>query len=152
MFNENEFEVYSKEMVVNKNQGLEYAQIVGDWNLHHLWKWTANIIGYKKPFVQGMWSLQVCISQMMKMFDDTQNTQNDKETIVKWNNILKSDIIKLNCLYRMPWYMPSKALLRTKVRRTSRDKNENIGEGFRFALSSMDLTKPFIIGDITPVS
>ena len=37
--------------------GVRYARVSGDWNPHHLWPWSARLLGYKSPIVHGMWTV-----------------------------------------------------------------------------------------------
>ena len=46
-----------REVNVPEDTGLQYAKITGDWNPHHLFKYTAWLLGYKAPIAHGMWTL-----------------------------------------------------------------------------------------------
>ncbi|MFW6051355.1 MAG: MaoC/PaaZ C-terminal domain-containing protein [Myxococcota bacterium] len=37
--------------------GLAYAAASGDYNPHHLYPWTARLLGYRRPIAHGMWTL-----------------------------------------------------------------------------------------------
>ena len=38
--------------------GLQYARATGDYNPHHLYPWSARLLGYSRPMAHGMWTLQ----------------------------------------------------------------------------------------------
>lgn len=52
------------DLVVPGNCGVQYAKLTGDWNPHHLYKWTAWLLGYRKPIAHGMWTLSRSIAQL----------------------------------------------------------------------------------------
>ena len=37
--------------------GRAYARLSGDWNPIHLWRWSANLMGMKRPIIHGMHTL-----------------------------------------------------------------------------------------------
>ena len=46
-----------QKLSVTAGTGLHYASATGDYNLHHLYPWTARMVGYKMPIAHGMWTL-----------------------------------------------------------------------------------------------
>lgn len=54
---------------VPRNTGLEYAPVSGDYNPHHLYGFTARLIGFKQPIAHGMWSLARVTASMEKKFN-----------------------------------------------------------------------------------
>lgn len=42
---------------VPADTGLRYASATGDYNPHHLYPWTARLVGYRLPMAHGMWTL-----------------------------------------------------------------------------------------------
>ncbi|WP_395406958.1 MaoC/PaaZ C-terminal domain-containing protein [Pseudoduganella sp. UC29_106] len=36
------------------DEGRRYAQVSGDWNPIHLWRWSARLFGLREPIVHGM--------------------------------------------------------------------------------------------------
>ena len=38
--------------------GLQYAHVTGDYFPHHLYPWTARLLGYSNPMAHEMWTLQ----------------------------------------------------------------------------------------------
>ena len=36
------------------DEGRRYAQVSGDWNPIHLWRWSARLFGVQQPIVHGM--------------------------------------------------------------------------------------------------
>lgn len=58
-------EYQSIELHAASDTGLKYAYVSGDWNPHHLYTWTARILGYRAPIAHGLWTLArsvACIS------------------------------------------------------------------------------------------
>jgi len=53
---------------VPRNTGLKYAIVSGDYNPHHLYGFTAKMIGFKQPIAHGMWSLARVMASMEKEF------------------------------------------------------------------------------------
>lgn len=37
--------------------GRAYAGVTGDYNPHHLWPWSARLVGFKRPIAHGMWTM-----------------------------------------------------------------------------------------------
>ena len=54
------------EVDVLANTGIEYAKVTGDWNPHHLFKWSAWLLGYKQPIAHGMWTLAKAVDQVQR--------------------------------------------------------------------------------------
>lgn len=52
------------DMYIPKWTGIRYAKVSGDWNPHHLYPWSARLIGYKMPIAHGMWTLGRVIAEM----------------------------------------------------------------------------------------
>jgi acyl dehydratase len=46
------------------DQGRRYAKVSGDYNLIHLYPWTAKMFGFPRQIVHGMWSLARCAAAM----------------------------------------------------------------------------------------
>lgn len=55
-------------ILVPRNTGLKYATVSGDYNPHHLYGFTARMIGFKQPIAHGMWSLARVMASMEKEF------------------------------------------------------------------------------------
>ncbi|XP_064607060.1 3-hydroxyacyl-thioester dehydratase X-like [Liolophura sinensis] len=45
------------ELSVPGDTGIRYAKATGDWNPHHLYSWSAKLLGYRQPIAHGMWTL-----------------------------------------------------------------------------------------------
>jgi hypothetical protein len=45
------------EIIATARTGLDYAAATGDYNPHHLYPWTARLLGYRRPIAHGMWTL-----------------------------------------------------------------------------------------------
>lgn len=42
---------------LGRKSGREYASVSGDWNPIHLWRWSARLMGMKRPIIHGMHTL-----------------------------------------------------------------------------------------------
>jgi hypothetical protein len=47
--------------------GFAYAAASGDYNIHHLWKFTARLFGFQRPIVHGMWTLSRSLTLLHQM-------------------------------------------------------------------------------------
>lgn len=45
-----------EEIEVEAGTGLAFARVSGDYNPHHLWRWTARPLGFRRPIAHGMWT------------------------------------------------------------------------------------------------
>lgn len=48
---------------VSGDTGRRFAAATGDYSPHHLWPWTAQALGYKRPMAHGMWTLSRALVQ-----------------------------------------------------------------------------------------
>ena len=46
-----------QEVEVAGDTGIRYAKVSGDWNPHHLYPWSARLLGYRSPIAHGLWTL-----------------------------------------------------------------------------------------------
>ena len=49
---------------IPENLGRRFARASGDLNPHHLYAWTAKLLGYKKPVAHGMWTMARCLAHL----------------------------------------------------------------------------------------
>ncbi|MCB1152383.1 MAG: hypothetical protein H6684_15430 [Deltaproteobacteria bacterium] len=103
--------------------GRYYAKATGDYNPHHLWGWSARLLGYNKPIAHGMWSLARAVSEIAKMAD-------------------LSGVVELACAFKRPLLMPSSVRLRFEAERFMHDN-----EG-RFDIWRADDGEPILFGEI----
>ena len=54
--------IKEQKLYVEASTGLRYAKVSGDWNPHHLYPWTAKLLGFKSPIAHGLWTLAVAMS------------------------------------------------------------------------------------------
>jgi len=106
---------------VPKNIALHYANITGDYNIHHL-PFLAKFVGYKGPIAHGLWTLSRCIAEIYK------------------NGDIPIYPYKCNVAFKVPLYTPSSAQF-------SYHKNPKTGEIF-FRLYNEDETAPHIIANL----
>ena len=121
--------IVKKEININNNIGIKYSEISGDINPHHLYKWSAMIIGYKQPIVHGMWSLQKCLTEIKKMYNKNKNI-----FIYKYP-------IKIVSTFKLPIFMPNKVKLLTNYY----SKNDDY---LTFALVDKNEKIPHVLGSI----
>ncbi len=50
---------------LSPNLGREYGALSGDRNPIHLWPVTAQMFGFKRPIIHGMWSMARCLAALM---------------------------------------------------------------------------------------
>lgn len=43
-----------REWKLQKDSGVKYAQVSGDWNPIHLWRWSSRLMGFDRPIIHGM--------------------------------------------------------------------------------------------------
>jgi acyl dehydratase len=55
-------------IAVPRDTGLKYAGVSGDYNPHHLYGFTARMIGFKQPIAHGMWSLARAMASLENKF------------------------------------------------------------------------------------
>jgi hypothetical protein len=55
-------------IAVPRDTGLKYAGVSGDYNPHHLYGFTARMIGFKQPIAHGMWSLARAMASLENRF------------------------------------------------------------------------------------
>ncbi len=54
------------ELHVPADTGLRYAGASGDYSPHHLYPWTARLLGYSKPMAHGMWTLSRAVATIQE--------------------------------------------------------------------------------------
>lgn len=82
------------------NTGLKYAAVSGDYNPHHLYKWSAMIMGFKQPIAHGLWTMG-CAVQELFAYDPT---------------LSKSYPFSVDCEFKKPLFMPGKVTFGIKKR------------------------------------
>ncbi len=67
---------------MSSSLGLRFARASGDFNPHHLFTWTAKMLGYKQPIAHGMWTIARCLAHMQSsgMFSNVLFDQVEKVT------------------------------------------------------------------------
>ena len=105
---------------VQANCGVEYAKVSGDINPHHLYPFTARLLGYPKPIAHGMWTVSRVFAEMFEARGVTVT-----ET-------------KIN--FKRPLFMPGRIVLQF----TEADSNV-----VSFRVESADTGEPNLIGQAT---
>ncbi|KJE92616.1 hypothetical protein CAOG_03540 [Capsaspora owczarzaki ATCC 30864] len=52
--------------VLPANTGVKFAQLSGDWNLHHLYPFTSRLIGYNRPIAHGVYTLARATAELFE--------------------------------------------------------------------------------------
>ncbi|XP_045157783.2 3-hydroxyacyl-thioester dehydratase X-like [Mercenaria mercenaria] len=86
---------FEDDLDVPGNCGVDYAKLTGDWNPHHLYTWSAWLLGYKKPIAHGMWTLSRTIAELQRRYEMTLDGQ-----------------YELSCAFKRPLFMPGKAVMK----------------------------------------
>ncbi len=110
---------------VAKDTGLKYARATGgDYNPHHLYPFTARLLGYRRPIAHGMWSLARSISA------------------IEEKGALKPPF-SVEASFKLPLYLPSEVMVHF----------EEIGKGgaIDFTLVSLPAGLPHVSGSIHSV-
>ena len=55
-------EVFEEKMAANL--GRRFARVSGDFNLQHLFAWTARLAGFKQTIVHGQWTMGRCVAHL----------------------------------------------------------------------------------------
>ena len=55
-------EVFEEKMAANL--GRRFARVSGDFNLQHLFAWTARLAGFKQTIVHGQWTIARCLAHL----------------------------------------------------------------------------------------
>lgn len=121
--------IIKKDININDRMGIKYSEISGDINPHHLYKWSAMIVGYHKPIIHGMYSLQKSLTEIKKMF-----INNNDIFIYKYP-------LKVVSTFKLPIFIPNKVKLLTNYYSESNDY-------LTFALVDKNETIPHILGSI----
>ncbi len=100
---------------VPRNTGIQYASVSGDYNPHHLYGFTAKMIGFKDPIAHGMWSLARVIASMEKQYGAHYPLEADAQ-------------------FKLPIFMPAAVTLgqapaKTITDKTKTDKIRSVGMG-----------------------
>jgi hypothetical protein len=114
----------SVQFAIAENTGKKYAAVTGDYNPHHTSKIGAKLFGFPKPIAHGQWSMEKCLA----LLDE--------------NGIKARPPFKVDCNFKLPVYMPGKALLRWNT--TGSPKHGTVD----FELRSADGKLPHLSGKL----
>ena len=60
-------ESYSRKVLpAPADTGVRYGSASGDYQLHHLYPWTARLVGYNQPIAHGMWTLSRALATIQE--------------------------------------------------------------------------------------
>ncbi len=55
-----------KTLAVPADTGVRYSSASGDYQPHHLYPWTARLVGYNQPMAHGMWTLSRAVATIQE--------------------------------------------------------------------------------------
>ena len=99
------------------NTGLKYAKVSGDYNPHHLYKWSAMIMGFKQPIAHGLWTLGILFFFSLFFFSFFYLIASAlQELMVLEPQLQKKYPIQVECEFKKPLFMPGKVTFGYKKR------------------------------------
>lgn len=104
---------------LSSSLGRQYAKVSSDFNLIHLYAWSAKLFGFNRAIVHGMWSKTRCIAALSDTLGD---------------QAFKADIA-----FKLPVFLPS----------TVSFEWQQSGESINLQLLDKKRTKPHLSGTIT---
>ncbi len=105
--------------------GRRFAAGSGDYNPHHLYPFTAKLLGYKRPIAHGMWTLSRALSEVMQQHAFERP-------------------FKIEGEFKRPIFLPGKINL-------SFSEDSEAGEGaFRFGAHDPKSGAPHLLGSVAP--
>jgi hypothetical protein len=107
---------------VPEDTGRRYAKASGDYNPHHLYPFTAKLLGYKRPIAHGMWSLAASLAFI------------EQKIHISYPRTIKA-------AFKRPVFMPGRVSLTYK---SSTD-----GNAVEFLLYDSTTNAPHVVGKIT---
>ena len=99
--------------------GRQYAKVSNDFNLIHLYSWSARIFGFHKAIIHGMWTKTRCIAALTEELGEKP--------------------FKVEVDFKLPVFLPG----------TVKFNWQQEGNVINFQLLDKDLTKPHLKGLIT---
>ncbi|UZE95051.1 MaoC/PaaZ C-terminal domain-containing protein [Alkalimarinus alittae] len=99
--------------------GRQYAKVSNDFNLIHLFAWSAKAFGFNRAIVHGMWSKTRCIAALTETLGDK--------------------AFKVDVNFKLPIFLPSSVLFNW----------QKANDTINFQLLDKNRTKPHLSGKIT---
>ncbi|KAL8584584.1 hypothetical protein ACOMHN_002314 [Nucella lapillus] len=118
---ESQDEVCSQQIDATADTGLRYAEVSGDWNPHHLYPWTARLLGYRAPIAHGLWTLATAVDLLSGNIDDS------------------SRFTEVECRFKHPFFLPGTALL----------QHYTDGNKVKFRVIDSETQAPYLVGIFT---
>ncbi len=100
--------------------GRRYAAVSGDYNPHHLWPWSAKLLGYKRPIAHGIWTLAHALAVL------------ERETEIAYP-------CEIDAHFKRPIFMPGDIAL-------SWEKREG---GFSYEVRDPNSGAPHLVGNVS---
>ncbi|XP_067678059.1 3-hydroxyacyl-thioester dehydratase X-like [Haliotis asinina] len=104
--------------------GVRYARATKDWNPHHIYPWTARLLGYRAPIAHGMWTLARTLDELFG---------ND--------NVKRSYPIHVDATFKRPLFMPGVAKIQYGKDKMDRSQ-------LWFKCSEQSSGAPLVIGTV----
>ncbi|XP_052280150.1 3-hydroxyacyl-thioester dehydratase X-like isoform X2 [Dreissena polymorpha] len=121
---------YSDYVDVSGDCGLSYAKLSGDWNPHHLYTWSAWLLGYKRPIAHGMWTLSRALAVVEK---------NELSPL--------SDKLHVTCEFKRPVFMPG----RMRVQHDDLASKDYPG-GCKILVQNAETDEPQLVASISGIA
>ncbi|XP_076462520.1 uncharacterized protein LOC143294884 isoform X2 [Babylonia areolata] len=115
--------VSSQQIEAAGNTGVKYAGVSGDWNPHHLYRWTAWLLGYRAPIAHGLWTLAKAVA----LVSDTADSDD------------LSHFTKVECRFKRPLFLPGTAIL----------QHYTDGSAIKFQVIDSKTQVPHLVGTLT---
>ena len=105
--------------VLSTKLGRQYAKVSSDFNLIHLYSWSAKIFGFDKAIIHGMWTKTRCIAALTDQLGDQP--------------------FNVDVDFKLPVFLPD----------TVKFNWQQEGKAINFQLLNKNQTKPHLKGGIT---
>ncbi|XP_050402639.1 3-hydroxyacyl-thioester dehydratase X [Patella vulgata] len=110
---------------VPSDNGIKYARASGDWNPHHIYPWSARLLGYRKPIAHGMWILSKTIS------------------LITQDKVPQNYPLNIEAMFKRPLFMPGQAIIGYSNETKYRDVDK-----VDFSVADAITSAPHLIGSL----
>ncbi|KAK6179479.1 hypothetical protein SNE40_011830 [Patella caerulea] len=110
---------------VPSDNGIQYARATGDWNPHHIYPWSARLLGYRKPIAHGMWILSKTIS------------------LITQDRVPQNYPLNIEAMFKRPLFMRGQAI----IGYSNETKYQNVNN-VDFKVADAITAAPHLIGSV----
>ncbi|KAK7101213.1 3-hydroxyacyl-thioester dehydratase X-like [Littorina saxatilis] len=118
---ENEDRCTRQEIKVAGDTGVKYAGVSGDWNPHHLYPWSARLLGYRAPIAHGLWTMAKAVALISESAENT------------------SKFTELEGKFKRPLFLPGTAIL----------EHYTEGSAIKFRVIDSKTQAPHLVGSLS---